>query len=311
MVNPLFDYGHRRALAGVSGCGSITGAAFAPTGLLAEHATTRHFFFADYNCGAIFHLTSDTGPAATVATALGSSSATSLAFDPFGVTQGPLLHELRLGRTAPPHPSTDHRQPRSGGRGVRHPPLRPPSPSPSPSPPPAAAMPTPATRSPTSGRLVTEHRRRAPPRLTIQHTYTGQASYTASLRVRDSASRVLEPRHGDRSGGNTAPVPTITSPGGRSDLRRRRDGDAHGLGHRRRGRQPSPRRPSRGPSSSTTGPIPTRSSGPTTGNNLAFTAPAPEDLAAAAYELPRGDPHRHRLQGRPRPPSVATSFPAR
>jgi glucose/arabinose dehydrogenase len=78
LTNPIFDYTRS------SGCSSITGAAFVPTGLWPAPFDGA-YLFADYVCGKIFRLAPlDSGgfAMADFVTGLGASSATSLAFGP-------------------------------------------------------------------------------------------------------------------------------------------------------------------------------------------------------------------------------------
>jgi hypothetical protein len=89
MVDPIFQYAHGVTLPGsTTTCNAITGGAFAPTGLWP--AMDGAYLAADYGCGVIVKLTK---PVATwgadgFASALGSNSATSLTFGPFGNAQG-------------------------------------------------------------------------------------------------------------------------------------------------------------------------------------------------------------------------------
>jgi glucose/arabinose dehydrogenase len=91
MVGPYFDYG-RTAISGglaVGGCASITGGAVVPTGVWPAPWAGR-YLFADYVCGGMFAIDATTAPgagsstvqAANFVTNLGGSSATSLRFGP-------------------------------------------------------------------------------------------------------------------------------------------------------------------------------------------------------------------------------------
>jgi glucose/arabinose dehydrogenase len=79
LVNPIFDYAHS------SGCSSITGGAFVPDGSDWPDLYDGAYLFADYVCGKIFHLVEAAGGGFTMTafvSGLGASSATSLTFGP-------------------------------------------------------------------------------------------------------------------------------------------------------------------------------------------------------------------------------------
>jgi PKD repeat protein len=279
MVDPVFEYGRSGSLDGVSGCGSITGAAFAPTGYWPS-THDEHFFFADYNCGAIFHLTSDTGPAAKVATALGSSSATSLAFDSFGTTKalyytsyasGGQLHRIRP-------PTSGNHAPvavASGTPLLGQPPLDVTFSAAGSS---DADLADSLTYFWTFGDGTPETSTAGP---TIQHTYTTAGAYTASLRVRDPHLAFSSPVTVTIQAGNTAPVATISAPVAGASF-------AVGETVTLTGEATDAEDGALSPSALSwtlllhhgahTHPF----LGPVVGNSLTFTFPAPEDLAAAA-----------------------------
>ena len=88
MTNPIYDYNHS------SGCASITGGAFVPSGVWPA-AYSGRYLFSDYVCGTIFLLTPTTTGGFTrtaFATGLGGSSAVSMA--------------STTSSTATPHPFT-------------------------------------------------------------------------------------------------------------------------------------------------------------------------------------------------------------
>ncbi|HYN42695.1 MAG TPA: PQQ-dependent sugar dehydrogenase, partial [Thermoanaerobaculia bacterium] len=92
MRDPFFEYPHGSSVVpgtSISGCNSITGGTFVPNGVWPA-AYDGTYLFADYVCGAVFRVPAAGAPPAN-ATAfvsnLGSSSATSLLFGPFGDTQ--------------------------------------------------------------------------------------------------------------------------------------------------------------------------------------------------------------------------------
>jgi glucose/arabinose dehydrogenase len=95
MVDPIFEYTHGATVVpgtAISGCNSITGGAFVPNGVWPA-AFDNAYLLADYICGAVFAIPVTGPPTATVTTAatfasgLGGSSATSLLFGPSGTTQ--------------------------------------------------------------------------------------------------------------------------------------------------------------------------------------------------------------------------------
>ncbi|HZI64923.1 MAG TPA: PQQ-dependent sugar dehydrogenase [Thermoanaerobaculia bacterium] len=267
MTNPVHDYGRTVGA-------SITGGAFVPNGLwLSDY--DGDYLFADYVAGKIFQIEgSGAGSRTEFATALGGSSAVHLLFGPRAGSQA-LYYTTYAG----------------GGqvRRIYH---------------------TAVNGVPTA--VVTADPVSGPAPLTVNfdgsgssdpdndpltwlwdfgdgqtatttgplasHTYSVNGSYTASLRVRDARNATSAPDTVGISAGNTAPVPTIQSPaagstfavgqiitltGSATDAQ---DGDLPGssfqwtvLRHHDTHTHPW-------------------FSG--TGNNLTFTAPAPEDLSA-------------------------------
>ncbi|TAG00331.1 MAG: hypothetical protein EAZ43_13895 [Betaproteobacteria bacterium] len=107
MIGPYFDYG-RSANQGVAlgSCTSITGGAFVPGGVWPASYSGK-FLFADYVCGGVFSINGNTpgglGPgsssnmAATFASSLGNSSATSLRFGPNGPNGQALYYTSYVG----------------------------------------------------------------------------------------------------------------------------------------------------------------------------------------------------------------------
>lgn len=91
MVDPVYEYSHSGAVPGttVTGCASITGGAFVPNGLWPA-AYDGTFLLADYVCGAMFRIPGNGTPTGALpsafafASGLGNSSATSLTFGPDG-----------------------------------------------------------------------------------------------------------------------------------------------------------------------------------------------------------------------------------
>ena len=94
MTDPVYEYSHSGAVPGtpVTGCASITGGAFVPNGLWPA-AYDNTFLLADYVCGALFRIPANGTPngalpsAFAFASGLGASSATSLTFGPDGNAQ--------------------------------------------------------------------------------------------------------------------------------------------------------------------------------------------------------------------------------
>ena len=88
MTNPIFDYG-RGCTAGVVSGNSITGGAFVPAGIWpAEYDSS--YLFSEYVCGKIFRLVPNGSGgfnASEFATGLGSSSAVAMTFGPYQGTQ--------------------------------------------------------------------------------------------------------------------------------------------------------------------------------------------------------------------------------
>jgi glucose/arabinose dehydrogenase len=82
MTNPIFDYDH------AGGCRAITGGAFVPEGVWPS-SYDGTYLFADFVCGTIFRLDPVPGgyERSEFATGLGSNSAVSMTFGPFGGTK--------------------------------------------------------------------------------------------------------------------------------------------------------------------------------------------------------------------------------
>ena len=106
MTNPIFDYG-RGCTTGVVSGNSITGGAFVPAGVWpAEYDGS--YLFSEYVCGKIFRLSPNGSGgynASEFATALGSSSAVAMIFGPYQNTQalyytsyanGGQIHRIRF-----------------------------------------------------------------------------------------------------------------------------------------------------------------------------------------------------------------------
>ena len=282
MTNPVFAYRHGLQVPGTTSptnCNSITGGAFVPAGSWPT-SYDGTYLFADYVCGWIFQRQPG-GAVADFATNLGGSSATSLTFGPAGAgpTQaayyttyagGGEVRRIRYTGSANRAPvAVVTADPTSGSAPL------------------AVSFDGSGTSDPDGDTLLTyvwsfgdgsPDVETASP--TTMHTY-GIGSFTASLRVRDSQNALSDPATITIDAGNSPPLPTITSPS--SSLRFRvgqaitltgeatdvEDGDLpanalvwtvilHHNDH--------------------THPF----LGPVSGNDVPFTAPAPEDLDATA-----------------------------
>jgi glucose/arabinose dehydrogenase len=121
MTNPIHDYNHS------TGCDTITGGAFVPTGAWpAEY--NGDYLFGDFGCGTIFRLEPSGGgyTRTEFATGLGSDSAVHMAFGPSPT--GPALYYTtyaaggqvrRIARTDPPTAPPPGPPPVPGGQAVR------------------------------------------------------------------------------------------------------------------------------------------------------------------------------------------------
>ncbi|HEX7809954.1 MAG TPA: PQQ-dependent sugar dehydrogenase, partial [Thermoanaerobaculia bacterium] len=281
MVDPIFEYSHSGNVPGTSvgGCGSITGGAFVPNGVWPGYDNA--YLFSDYNCGAIFTLrnTSGTYNATSFATALGSSSAVHLLFGPWGSSQA-LYYTTYAGGGSVRRIQYNNPAGNNAPNAVA-------SASPETGPAPLVVTLSGAGSSdPDAGNTLTYFwtfgdgtPETSTTSTTIQHTYAAGV-YTASLRVRDNNFAFSTPDTVRIVSGNTPPVPTITAPaagtlfsvgqnftltGSATDTE---DGTLPAsslswtvLQHHNQHTHPF--------------------LGPTTGNNIPLTAPAPEDLAAA------------------------------
>jgi len=275
MVDPIFEYSHSGAVPGtsVSGCGSITGGAFVPNGIWPGFDNA--FLLADFNCGAVFSYTSGS-TASTFGTSLGPI--VHLLFGPFGSTQalyyttftaGGQIHRVSLN-----NPGND---PPTAVAGAS---------------PTSGAAPLPVTLNatgssdPDPGDTLTYFwtfgdgtAEVSTTSLTIQHTYA-MGVYTASLRARDNNFAFSTPATVQITSGNTPPTPAITSPAAGTVF-------AVGQNFTLTGSATDAEQGTL-PASSLSWTMLLHHGGhthpflaPTSGNNVPFTAPAPEDLFAA------------------------------
>jgi glucose/arabinose dehydrogenase/PKD repeat protein len=269
MTNPIYDYGRD------TGCASVTGAAFVPQGAWPADYD-GDYLFADYVCGRIFRLESS-GPGyvrTDFATGLGGSSAVHLLFGPRGNGQA-LYYTTYAGG------GQVRRIYFTASNGV-----------------PTASM----TANPTSGNaplsvnfdgsgssdpdgdVLTwlwsfgDGQSTSTTTPLTQHVYSSTGTFTASLTVRDARGATSAPVTASISVGNTAPVPTIQSPAAGSTF-------AVGQTITLTGSATDAQDGTINPATlqwtvlrhHMTHTHPWFSA---TGNNLTFTAPAPEDLAA-------------------------------
>jgi glucose/arabinose dehydrogenase len=273
MVNPIFEYSHG------TGCGSITGGAFVPNGLWPGFDGA--YLFSDYVCGKIFKLTQSgaTWSAIDFATSLGPSSAVHLRFGPWGNSQA-LYYTTYAG---------DGEVRRiSYNVGGNNPPVAAASGSPTSGPAPlTVTFDATGSSDPDPGDTLTYFwdfgdgtPEVSTTSLTIQHTYTATGQFTARLRVRDNDFAFSAPDTVQVQPGNAAPVPSIANPGAAETFS---VGEQIVL-------QGSATDPQDGtlPASSLSWTVLLHHDahthpflGPVTGNNIPFTAPAPEDVAAA------------------------------
>ncbi len=268
MTNPIFDYAH------ANGCASITGGAFVPSGIWSS-AFEGAYLYSDYVCGVIFRLTrttSGTYTSSTFASGLGNSSAVAMIFGPFEGTQALYYTTYAGGGQVRRIAQTSNRAPNAVGTAT----------------PTSGAAPLtvrfdasastdpdgdPLTfewsfgdgTGPVNGALAT-------------HTYATAGSFMANVTVRDgrggSAAETF-----DIDAGNRAPTPVITAP---TSANRFTVGQTITL-------TGTASDPDEGtlPSTSLVWTVLLHHNththpyfGPARGNNVTFTAPAPEDLAA-------------------------------
>jgi glucose/arabinose dehydrogenase len=277
MVDPIYEYSHN------TGCGSITGGAFVPNGAWPA-AYDNGYLYSDYVCGRIFRLTPAAGGGYTstdFATGLGSSSAVHLTFGPFGTSQA-LYYTTYAG-------GGQVRRISYNVPGTNNPPTAVASANPT-----AGAVPLDVTfygtgsSDPDAGDTLTyfwtfgdgtpEISTTAPQ---LSYRYTSAGTFTASLRVRDNNLAFSAPATVRVTPGNMPPSPSISSPAAGVAFRAGQSVTLTGSA-----------------TDTEDGTLPASSLswtvilhhdththpflGPVPGNNVTFTTPAPEDLAAAA-----------------------------
>jgi glucose/arabinose dehydrogenase len=291
MVDPVFEYRHSLAIPWSSGagwpggtpptnCNSITGGAFVPNGVWPGY--DGRYLFSDYVCGGVFSLSAAGPPftAADFATALGGSSAVALKFGPFGSTQALYyttfagggqvrrIHYAVAGNNPPQASFTA--LPTSGALPL------------------VVNFDGSASSDPDAGNTLTYFwdfgdgtPEQSTSSATTTHTYTTAGSISARLRVRDNNFAFSAPVAVPIFPGNNAPSPSISSPAPGALFRVGETITLTGAGTD----------PEEGslPSSALSWRVLLHHNdhthplfGPATGNNLTFTAPPPEDLAATA-----------------------------
>ena len=272
MTNPIFAYGRS------DGCVSITGGAFVPTGVWPSIYDGK-YMFGDFGCGRIFRLDPNgTGGFNRVdfATNLGSSSAVHLQFGPWGSSQA-LYYTTYAGG------GQVRRIVHTAGNGI---PTASVSANPTSGSAPLTVNFDGSASSDPDGDTLTyqwtfgDGQTATTSTPTTQHTYTTNGTFNASLRVLDSRGALSAPAPITINvGGNTPPTPTMTSPASGATFAVNQTITLTGSA-----------------TDAQDGTIPPSGLswtvlrhhdqhahpwfGPTTGNNLTFQAPAPEDLLA-------------------------------
>jgi glucose/arabinose dehydrogenase len=285
MTNPIYDYGRG------GGCASITGGAFVPVGLWPAPYSGA-YLFSDYVCGKIFRLVPNgSGGFSTVdfATGLGNSSAVAMIFGPHNATQalyyttyagGGQVRRITYLTTNTPPNAVASANPNYGAvpLGVTFS---------------AAGSSDPDDDYPLtyfwnfgdgSTPISTTN-------TTTSHTYNVSGVYTATLNAQDNRGAVSTPATVRVYAGDTPPVPAILSP---TTSTRFSVGQVLTLQGQATDAEDGPIPNSAltwevilhhvdytNPGTAHTHPY----FGPASGNNLPFTAPAPEDPIAAALSF--------------------------
>jgi glucose/arabinose dehydrogenase len=272
LTNPIFAYGRS------DGCVSITGGAFVPNGVWPA-AYNGQYLFSDYGCGKIFRLVPNGSGGfnrVDFATGLGGSSAVHLRFGPHGGGQalyystyagGGQIRRIAYTPANTPPIASVTANPTSGGVPL------------------TVSFDGSASSDPDGNTPLTyewafgDGATATTSSSTTSHQYTSAGNYTASLVVRDSLGLASPPDTVSIQVGNTPPSPTITAP---AQGVRYRVGQTVTLTGNASDAEEGTLPPSR-----LTWTVLIHHAdhthpwfGPASGNNLTFTTPAPEDLAA-------------------------------
>jgi glucose/arabinose dehydrogenase len=272
MTNPIYDYNHD------TGCTAVTGGAFVPNGIWPSQYNGA-YLYADFTCGKIFSLKSGGGGGFTATefvTGLGDLSAVVMAFGPHGSGQALYYTTYNLGgqirRVA--YTGSLNRAPVAKAVATSPPygdlPLN-------------VAFDGTGSSDPDGDPLTYEWDfGDGTPRATAattNHTYTQAGTYTATLRVRDDEMAVGTARI-RIDAGNNPPSPTIQLPAWGA---RFRVGETITLQGSATDQEDGPL-----PDSALSWRVLRKHDShfhpfldPRSGNGITFTAPAPEDLAAA------------------------------
>ena len=283
LVDPVYEY-PRGTIPGtsVTGCASITGGAFVPTGVWPA-AYDGTYLLADYVCGAVLRIPTKGTPTAALpnafafVTGLGNSSATSLRFGPDGTGQALYYTSYAAGGQIRKisYSSAGNSPPTVSAFTVN---------------PAAGVLPLnavfSATASDPNGDVLTyfwdfgDGTSASTTTATANKTYTVAGTFTASVTARDSNFAFSAPVATVVRAGNAPPTATITAP---TTAFLFNVGDVVTL----TATASDPEDGALGAAALSwrvllhhdahTHPL----LAPTTGNNITFTAPAPEDLAAA------------------------------
>lgn len=282
MLPPVYEYEHDLLVPGtsVSGCGSVTGGAFVPNGLWSGYDGA--YLFGDYVCGAIFKLTRTDGvwSASEFVTGLGADSAVAMIFGPSGSSQALYYTTYNNGGQVRKISST---------QDFNEPPTATASASPLSGPVPLTVTFDATGSSDPEGSPLTyfwDYGDGSPEESTqvprIQHTYQAAGVYTATLRVRDDELAFSTPDTVQVQAGNTPPVPAIAAPTTSTTFRVGQTITLTGSA--------TDAEEGELPNSALSWTVLLHHNGdhthpvlgPRTGNNLTFTAPAPEGFDATA-----------------------------
>lgn len=279
MVDPVYEYRHGQVIPGTTspaGCDSITGGAFVPNG--EWPGFDGSYLFGDYVCGEIFKLSFSGGVWSASDFAQGVGGVTTMIFGPHG--SGRALYYTTFANGG------EVRRIASDQAG-NEPPIAQASANPTSGPAPLAVTLSAAGSSdPDPGDTLTYFwsfgdgtPETSTTNLTINHTYTSPGTYTATLRARDNHFAFSAPDTVVIQPGNSPPAATITSPAAGQLFRVGQTVTLTGSA--------TDAQDGTLPASALSWTVLLNHNGnhthpwfSGTGNNLTFTAPAPEDLDA-------------------------------